>query len=208
MYNKTMMSSASLVSGLLKTAKWSVASVLGLAMMAGVGVANAATVSLTPNIASGIVGDTFNFTIDATDFLDGSAGGQFTVNWDPSVFTATGGAVNNILWDVGTVNLGTSGQASINFTNIFGPDVTGPSFGIATLSLQATGGPVSPVLPNITMAASGNWFDLNNVNITSAVVFNGATVTVNAIPVPAAVWLFGSGLLGLVGVARRRSRVA
>ena len=27
---------------------------------------------------------------------------------------------------------------------------------------------------------------------------------VSAIPVPAAVWLFGSGLLGLVGVARRR----
>ena len=27
---------------------------------------------------------------------------------------------------------------------------------------------------------------------------------VNAIPVPAAVWLFGSGLLGLVGVARRK----
>ena len=28
--------------------------------------------------------------------------------------------------------------------------------------------------------------------------------TVAAVPVPAAVWLFGSGLLGLVGVARRR----
>jgi hypothetical protein len=28
---------------------------------------------------------------------------------------------------------------------------------------------------------------------------------VSAVPVPAAVWLFGSGLLGLVGVARRRS---
>ena len=25
-----------------------------------------------------------------------------------------------------------------------------------------------------------------------------------AVPVPAAVWLFGSGLLGLVGIARRR----
>ena len=32
-------------------------------------------------------------------------------------------------------------------------------------------------------------------------VFN---VAVTAVPVPAAVWLFGSGLLGLVGVARRR----
>jgi hypothetical protein len=28
--------------------------------------------------------------------------------------------------------------------------------------------------------------------------------TVHAVPVPAAVWLFGSGLMGLVGVARRR----
>ena len=28
--------------------------------------------------------------------------------------------------------------------------------------------------------------------------------TVSAVPVPAAVWLFGSGLLGLVGVARRK----
>ncbi|BCO31793.1 hypothetical protein TspCOW1_18960 [Thiohalobacter sp. COW1] len=29
-------------------------------------------------------------------------------------------------------------------------------------------------------------------------------MTTSAVPVPAAVWLFGSGLLGLVGVARRR----
>ena len=32
-------------------------------------------------------------------------------------------------------------------------------------------------------------------------------VTVQPIPVPAAVWLFGSGLLGLVGIARRRKTV-
>ena len=30
------------------------------------------------------------------------------------------------------------------------------------------------------------------------------TVTTTVVPVPAAVWLFGSGLLGLVGVARRK----
>ena len=42
--------------------------------------------------------------------------------------------------------------------------------------------------------------------------FNGTTVDdfpssgVAPIPVPAAVWLFGSGLLGLVGVARRRRK--
>jgi hypothetical protein len=30
------------------------------------------------------------------------------------------------------------------------------------------------------------------------------TITTSAVPVPAAVWLFGSGLLGLIGVARRK----
>lgn len=37
---------------------------------------------------------------------------------------------------------------------------------------------------------------------------NGATIAVDvitAVPVPAAAWLFGSGLIGLVGIARRRA---
>jgi hypothetical protein len=46
-----------------------------------------------------------------------------------------------------------------------------------------------------------NWVGFTNVQFSE--VFN-VTVSANAVPVPAAVWLFGSGLLGLVGVARRR----
>ena len=44
----------------------------------------------------------------------------------------------------------------------------------------------------------GGYFDIgsgNSLHVTS----------VSAVPVPAAVWLFGSGLLGLIGVARRKS---
>lgn len=33
------------------------------------------------------------------------------------------------------------------------------------------------------------------------------TIETTIVPVPAAVWLFGSGLIGLIGVARRKSRV-
>jgi hypothetical protein len=37
-----------------------------------------------------------------------------------------------------------------------------------------------------------------------SIFWDDASLSVSAVPVPAAVWLFGSGLLGLVGVARRR----
>jgi hypothetical protein len=40
-----------------------------------------------------------------------------------------------------------------------------------------------------------------------AIFLDDASLTVTAVPVPAAVWLFGSGILGLVGVARRRKQV-
>ena len=34
----------------------------------------------------------------------------------------------------------------------------------------------------------------------------GEEFEISAVPIPAAVWLFGSGLLGLIGVARRKTR--
>jgi hypothetical protein len=34
--------------------------------------------------------------------------------------------------------------------------------------------------------------------------FNSLTISTLAIPIPSAIWLFGSGLLGLIGIARRK----
>ena len=41
----------------------------------------------------------------------------------------------------------------------------------------------------------------NSTNITAA---SNSLITVSAVPVPAAAWLFGSGLLGLIGIAKRK----
>ena len=45
-----------------------------------------------------------------------------------------------------------------------------------------------------------------NFDITSVTVDSFVPTPVAAVPVPAAVWLFGSGLLGLVGIARRKKK--
>ncbi len=58
----------------------------------------------------------------------------------------------------------------------------------------------------ITFALNGSMNYLANLAGVNS-VFPGvgtALYRVSAVPVPAAVWLFGSGLLGLVGVARRK----
>ena len=42
----------------------------------------------------------------------------------------------------------------------------------------------------------------NTLADTYSIAYDNFTIT--AVPVPAAVWLFGSGLIGLVGIARRK----
>jgi hypothetical protein len=46
------------------------------------------------------------------------------------------------------------------------------------------------------------YFDMGNGNS-----LHVTSIEVSSVPVPAAVWLFGSGLLGLIGVARRKKSV-
>jgi len=46
-----------------------------------------------------------------------------------------------------------------------------------------------------------SWFSSNQYGFDYA----SFTGTVSAVPVPAAIWLFGSGLLGLIGISRRKA---
>ena len=72
---------------------------------------------------------------------------------------------------------------SFVFSGTTGPDVSGG----VTLQLGATTG-----------GGDGSFAD---------VFYDNIVIDVAAVPVPAAVWLFGSGLIGLVGVARKRNAV-
>ncbi len=58
------------------------------------------------------------------------------------------------------------------------------------------------------LSSAANTYVGGTVNINSAGVITYTAPATSPVPLPAAVWLFGSGLLGLIGVGRRRSVAA
>ena len=75
---------------------------------------------------------------------------------------------------------------------------------------QNTNGYVADVVDTATFYSSQSGFFLGQIDTVYEdwhlnTASGELTYGVSAVPVPAAVWLFGSGLLGLVGVARRRN---
>jgi hypothetical protein len=122
-------------------------------------------------------------------------------NIDPSSWTISdnknaGGGFGK--FDFQLAGTGSSRTLALNFTI---SDVTGDS-----INSYAIGSGLKP--------SSGDFFAAHIAGFTyNGVTYDGSTDTTSAqfagstpaVPVPAAAWLFASGLLGLVGVARRRS---
>jgi hypothetical protein len=96
-------------------------------------------------------------------------------------------------------------------SHFHGPAPVGSNAGVQVDIVANSGGSIaSPMIgsENITEAQeldllAGLWY----INIHST-RFPGGEIRgqVNVVPVPAAVWLFGSGLIGLLGIARRKQR--
>ena len=94
----------------------------------------------------------------------------------------------------GNVPIGVVPIATSSF-NVAGSAGYGTTLG--QLSLGTDDGIGGTPMDNGPFGGSNANFDMTSVTVTNV-------IGVSAVPVPAAVWLFGSGLLGLVGVARRR----
>jgi len=178
--------------------------------------ANTLSIIQTPNPAP-LSPDTFNLTIQG-NFTDTTDGGGFTLGWDTSVidiiydYTAIEASLVANGWDDATtgfsyidaVTTDVSGWSTLAIEPVaFASSFTG-LFDVVTLQFQAT----QAGSTNATLALDGfigsNWTKTGDfMGVGVPVTYVGATINIQPVPVPAAVWLFGSGLIGLVGIARR-----
>ncbi len=140
---------------------------------------------------AGIGLTSFNFNIDATVFAIVTTGDPIDIPDVSFSLTSTGLFDSGQGYFSGTFDAGS--LLSGSFTNLYVLSL-GDANGQFLGDLNYTGGSLKG---NLTAGRIEGTFD------SAGIVAKLGSVTV--VPVPAAVWLFGSGLIGLIGVARRKA---
>jgi hypothetical protein len=154
--------------------------------------------------ASTSTGSTFGFTFNLPIALQGLINANSSVSYSLSSLSTAGAQITADGNIVTASELDTS-VLGLGFLNK-GVDV-GDTFGFLS--------PDGPLTQNSAVFTASNSFtgnlayDLMVVKVDFALSADSAVgisgfVQQLPVPIPAAVWLFGSGLLGLVGIARRK----
>ncbi len=146
-----------------------------------------------------------------------------TNNYDISIFNKADTAFDNgldvILGDIGRGNFGgvisfTGSQGTFTATNSIGSTL---DLGLTNEFIVAIDADETPLARNWIADSNATYYTIGDLTVLeyqffSTSEFLNVTLEVGAydanlsqVPVPAAAWLFASGMLGLAGVARRRA---
>lgn len=180
---------------------------IGLLLACSVTQAN--SIAIDPVTDSAPANGTINYSFAGSNFE--TLGGAFDLSWDASVLTYNG----DFAFDAGLtprdaffdiIDFQAPGLLSIGWNAGFGSSIIfgaiPKAIGSLSFTMKSTTNPGD--FSALTMVDSVNWGGFTDaIGSPLAINYVGGMAT-NPVPVPAAVWLFGSGLLGLVGMARRK----
>lgn len=159
--------------------------------------------------AYGVHAATINGSFGITGELAPAGGSDLSNITDISLFDVFGTGISD--GDTANVTFASSGTGGVSVSLTGAPlpagsffTIEGWSFELSTLdivdrasdllSLKGTG-----VLTGNSLEATSATWTFSSRSMT------GYDMSITAVPVPAAVWLFGSGLIGLVAVSRRKA---
>jgi len=172
---------------------------LVLALFAGN--SNAATITWGNVETNATLNDVFSVDVIGVNFINNVDGGGVNIGFDSSVLNVLLVSINETVWDFGGsgISTGTIDNATGAVSGVMvnaDSNVSG-DFVVASIQFRVVGNGSSAL--SLTEYALNPW-------ASGGSAINPAFVneTFSTIPVPAAVWLFGSGLIGLIGIAKRK----
>ncbi len=165
---------------------------------------SAATVSWSLTTTNATLNDVFTVDVIGTGFVNNVDGGGVNISFDQNVINILSVSIDESVWDFGGFGISngvidnSNGTVNGVMVNTFA-DVTG-DFIIATIEVQAIGQGTSILA--LTEYGLNPWASAGTLINPDYV---DAEVIVSAVPIPAAAWLFGSGLLLLTGFFKRKA---
>lgn len=179
---------------------------LALTQLMLVGVAQAASISLSPSSQNATVGDVVSFDVNV-DFSDvATDGGGFRISYDAALLGDADFSYAALPAPIAGTWVIDSTPGLLEGVG-FDANAFQSSTLLGTLSFTVLGAGNTSV--DLSDMVDPNWRFLDSSQLnTIDVTYSGATLglTVSEVPVPAALWLMASGL-GALGVGlRRRSR--
>ena len=176
--------------------------ICALALSCLVGAAQAASVTID---SLGQVGSSISFRVNVNFTGTPTNGGEFQLMYDTSILGGANFAYNSDFFTLdgptmlidGVDDLTNGYLKNIGFdaSSYVGPGI----LGTVTFSVLNTGAANVASAEDDPFYAFINDFDSSNL----AMNYGSASPQVTAVPVPAAMWLMASGLLGMVGLSRR-----
>lgn len=173
------------------------------------------SISLVPNTLNVAPGSTVNVSVNMAESPDFTMTAfSAVILYNPTVFTyvpssVVQGAFLTHNWDpMGAAT--TAGElrvGAMDLTDFSGEYLAAGSGTLFTFTLQANAN--APLGSSALSWGDANTgvvgFDYGDADFQDVVLPSSGT-SINVVPIPAAVWLLGSGLLGLVGLRRKFSK--
>lgn len=161
----------------------------------GLSVAQANQVSFVQSNVNALPGQTLTFDLVGSGFTQQPDAAAFTLSWNPSVLQYVNTSIANPPWDPTSI-LNASSAASGTIDYVFltkSAGTAGTNFSLASFTFNVIGN--AGAFTNLNLADSyfGGFVAPGGQALTADYIHS----EVKVVPLPGAVWLFGTALLGL-----------